>query len=229
VEIPIPEPAPKPKSGFWHKLFGASKNGNPPNEKYIENGLTPLPEAGELTSQSASQPVSFARYHYLSPRKPAAGDRRSANGAFTKARVFEQEENWLDALQWYHSAAQIDPAWFEAQYNTGVLAHRLRNYPLALPSYENALAIEPDSANARYNFALALKAAGYAYDAVDEFKKIVANNPDNARAHLELGNLAAQSLHDTAQARPHYLKVLELDPKNPQASDIRFWLSANPK
>jgi hypothetical protein len=49
------------------------------------------------------------------------------------------------------------------------------------------------------------------------------------RAHLALANLCAQSLHDTAQARTHYLKVLELEPDNAQAADIRFWLSANPK
>jgi hypothetical protein len=36
-------------------------------------------------------------------------------------------------------------------------------------------------------------------------------------------------LHDPAQARAHYLKVLELEPDNPQAADINFWLSANPK
>jgi hypothetical protein len=36
-------------------------------------------------------------------------------------------------------------------------------------------------------------------------------------------------LRDTTQARKHYLKVLDLQPDNPQASDIRFWLSANPK
>jgi hypothetical protein len=28
-------------------------------------------------------------------------------------------------------------------------------------------------------------------------------------------------------AREHYLKVLELDPHNTQANDIRFWFSAN--
>ena len=49
------------------------------------------------------------------------------------------------------------------------------------------------------------------------------------RAHLALANLCAQSLHDTAQARQHYLKVLDLQPNNPQAADIRFWLSANSK
>jgi hypothetical protein len=36
-------------------------------------------------------------------------------------------------------------------------------------------------------------------------------------------------MNDTAQARAHYLKVLELEPRNLQANDIRFWLSANPQ
>jgi tetratricopeptide (TPR) repeat protein len=150
-------------------------------------------------------------------------------GAFTKARLAEQDEKWPDAQQWYQTAAELDPAWFEAQYNTGVLAHRLRNYSLALPRYELALALQPESVDARYNFALALKAAGYVVDAVDEFKKILAGSPDEVRAHLALANLCAQSLRDTTQARKHYLKVLDLQPDNPQASDIRFWLSANPK
>jgi tetratricopeptide (TPR) repeat protein len=173
--------------------------------------------------------VSFPRYSYLSPRKPAAGNRPSASGAFTKARECEQDENWVDALQWYRTAAQFDPAWFEAQYNTGVLAHRLQNYSLALPSYENALAIQPDSISVRYNFAQALAGAGYATDAAAELKKVLAAAPGEVRAHLALANLAAQTLHDPAQARPHYLKVLELDPENPHASDIRFWLSSNPQ
>ena len=90
-------------------------------------------------------------------------------------------------------------------------------------------AIEPDSVEARYKFALALKAAGYVPDAAEQFKKILAANPDEVRAHLALANLCAQSLHDTAQARRHYLKVLELQPDNPQAADIRFWLSSNPQ
>ena len=121
-----------------------------------------------------------------------------------------------------------DASWFEAQYNYGVLAYRLRNWPASLSAYETALAIQPDSADARYNFALALKAAGYALDAISELKKIVAVNPGEVRAQLALGNLYAQQLHDTAKARQHYLKVLELDPHNAQANDIRFWLSANP-
>jgi tetratricopeptide (TPR) repeat protein len=131
-------------------------------------------------------------------------------------------------MESYRRATESDPGWFEAQYNYGVLAYRLRNYSAALSAYEMALAIQPDSVDARYNFALAFKASGYELDAVNEFKKILATHPGEVRAHLALGNLYAQQMRDTARAREQYLKVLELDPHNPQANDIRFWLSANP-
>ena len=173
-------------------------------------------------------PPTFPRYLYLSPRKPKAGDRRTASGVFTRAREFEQNSRWLDALQSYRQATELDPGWFEAQYNYGVIAFRLRNFNQSLAAYEMALAIQPDSVDARYNFALALKAAGYVTDAVNELKKILAANPDEVRVHLALGYLYAQQLYDPALARQHYLKVLALDPRHPQAPDIQFWLSSNP-
>ncbi len=243
VETPVEDET--PKKSFWGKLFsGSPKSDAAANSKYLGTGLTPLPGNAEANAEPATKPAVmpaakplevtvpvpvFARYNFFSPRKPPAGDRTAATGAFTKARLFEQDEKWPDALQWYQQSAALDPAWFEAQYNTGVLAHRLHNYNTALPRYEMALAVQPDSMDARYNFALALKAAGYAPDAAEQLRKIVAANPNEVRAHLALANICAQSLRDTPQARQHYLKVLELEPNNPQASDIRFWLSANGK
>lgn len=200
---------------------------------YVVSDVTPLD--GSPTPNKPAPvivppaPVNFPRYHYLSPRKPAAGNRRAASAAFSRAQAAEKNQNGMYALQEYQGAATTDPSWFEAQFNAGVLAFRLRNYSAALGSFEMALAIQPDSVTARYQFALALKAAGYAPDAQSELKKILVTTPNDVRAHLALANLCAQSLHDPAQARTHYLKVLELDPANPQASDIRFWLAANPQ
>jgi tetratricopeptide (TPR) repeat protein len=165
---------------------------------------------------------------YLSPRKPKTGDHKAAARAFADAQQFEQKHQWTDALGAYQNAAKSDPSWFEAQYNCGVLAWRQKNYDQSLSAYEMALAIQPASVDARYNFALALKAAGYMTDAADELKKILSAKPGEARAHLALANLCAQQLRDPAQARQHYLKVLELDPHNPEAANIQFWLSANP-
>jgi tetratricopeptide (TPR) repeat protein len=218
-------PEPTEKSGFWHRVFGYNK----PAAR--QESVTPLTETkpAKPVVIIPPAPVDFPRYTFISPRRPAAGDRRAANGAFTQARLAEQNENWNAALTAYRQAAELDPAWFEAQYNAGVIAHRLRNFSAALANYETSLAIQPDSVDARYNFALALKASGYLPDAADELKKILSANPAEARAHLALANLCAQQLHDPAQARRHYQKVLELDPQNAQAADIRFWLAANPE
>ena len=241
VEEPVPPPH---KTGFWHHLFGGSSKPSDENSQYLGTGLTPLPPGGDSSAPPATKAAElpeakpapalpvFARYNYYSPRKPAPGDHSSgspAAGAFTRARLAETEEKWTTAMEWYQQAATQDPSWFEAQYNTAVLAHRLHEYSLALPRYEAALAVQPDSADARYNFALALKAGGYPLDAANELKKVLATNPNEVRVHLALANICAQSLRDTAQARAHYQKVLELDPSSPQASDIRFWLSANQK
>jgi len=46
--------------------------------------------------------------------------------------------------------------------------------------------------------------------------------------NLVLGNLWAEQFGDNARARVHYLKVLELDPRHPQATAIRYWLVAHP-
>ena len=218
----------------------------PPVSNNNRVGVTPLTPAGSVSTAHTAAPApvivtppkpvkiiqpavpTFPRYLYLSPRKPRAGDRRTASNAFTQAREAEQGDRWADALQSYHQATELDPAWFEAQYNYGVIAYRLRNYSQALAAYEMALAIQPESVDARYNFALALKAAGYVTDAVNELKKILATNPNEVRVHLALGNIYAQQLYDPVQARQHYLKVLQLDPRNSQAPDIQFWLSSNP-
>ena len=204
-----------PMPANQEEMAGAKPEGKPPEPK--------------------PQPVPHVpRYAYQSPAKPAAGDRRAAEAPFNLARLAEQAEKWAEAEQYYVAAAAADPSWFQAQYNAGVIAHRLHDYSVALPRYELALANQPDSGNAdsvnaRYNFALALRSTGYSLDAAEELKKILAVKPDEIRAHLALGNLCAQSLHDVAQARQHFLRVLELQPDIPQAGDIRFWLSANAK
>ncbi|HEY1788724.1 MAG TPA: tetratricopeptide repeat protein [Verrucomicrobiae bacterium] len=212
--------------GFFHWLHSESSQTSPP--------VTPLP--AENTYQAPAPvrmvrpaPPVYPRYNYMSPAKPASGDHRAATGMFARARDYETERRFPDALEYYRRAASLDPAWFEAQYNCGVMAYRLRDFQFSLAAYETALAIEPESTDARYNFALALKSAGFVTDAVNELRRILASNPNDARAHLELGNLYAQKLHDVPHARAEYLKVLQLDPGNPQAANIEFWLSANPQ
>ncbi len=237
-----PETATARNPGVMHRLnpvhWFASSTSSP---SYPGGGVTPLtpinpapapaapPPAPAPVKMTPPAPPVFPRYLYLSPRKPKAGDRKAAARAFAEAQQFEHQDDLAQAVNSYRQAAELDPAWFEAQYNCAVLAYRVQDLKQALAASEMALAIRPDSGDARYNFALALKTAGYALDALNELKKIVAANPDDARAQLALGNLYAEQMRDLAQARQHYVKWLALDPHNPQADNIRYWLSANPQ
>jgi Tfp pilus assembly protein PilF len=73
-----------------------------------------------------------------------------------------------------------------------------------------------------------LKAGGFHLDAVEQLEKAVQAAPADARPHLSLANIYAQQFRDNSAARRHYQKVLELNPRHPEAPKIRYWLAANP-
>ena len=179
------------------------------------------------TTTANSKPV-FPRYSYSSLARPVAGNRASAERALQQAVTAQRAGRTNEALLDYQSAIVADPSCFEAQDQAALLAFQSGDTKRALHGWEAALALQSDSINTRFSFALALKQANYPYDAANELEKVVEAKPSDARAHLVLGNLFAQQLDDRKKARAHYLKVLELAPRDPQAAAIRFWLAANP-
>jgi tetratricopeptide (TPR) repeat protein len=174
---------------------------------------TQLTAAGNDSTESANSP---------------SANRAQAERLFADGRRAQQAHRLTDAINSYRAAAQQDPTYFEACYNLASVNGEAGDLPGAIAAYESALAIRPDSLDARYNLALVLKQNNDFTRSVNEFEKLLEKYPIDSRSHLALGNLYAQQLHDPAKARQHYLKVLETDPHNPQASTIRFWLTSNP-
>lgn len=201
--------------------------------------VTPLPATTNVSITVTSAPPkavtpvtpppkAIARYAYLSPAKPKPGNRAAAEPALEQGLLAQQRRQLSEALAAFELVVKADPGYFKGHYNLAWTAYVLKDWPVALEAYEHALAIDPDSPNARYNFALALKQAGYPLDAVNELSKLLAKKSDDAAAHLLTANLYAQQLGGPALARPHYLRVLELEPQHPQATQIRYWLTENP-
>lgn len=185
--------------------------------------------AGPAPSVLRTPPAnSGARYSYLSPAAPTPGDAAASEKAFTRGVKAQRAGSLSLAITEYQAAVKADPASFDAYYNLGLASLERGDARLALWAYEIALALKPANADARYNFALALKAGGYWGDASEQFEKLVAENAADARAHLSLANLFAQQLQQPNLARGHYQRVLELNPKHPEAAKIRYWLAANP-
>jgi tetratricopeptide (TPR) repeat protein len=254
---PLPEPPASAdadttktnKRGFFQRI-------NPANlfrrEPKAASPATPLPSTSTVTTpmpaessepavapptvastiapvRAAAPPVqTWPRYKYKSPAKPAAGDRVRAQAFFNQGLQAQREGSVRDAVAAYRTAAQLDPAFFEAQANLGLAEHDLGEMEQSLAAYENALAIKPDSTRTRFSFALALRKAGCYLDAAQELERVLAANPEDASAHFALANLYAEQFHQPQAARQHYERVLAIDPRYPQATDIRFWLNENP-
>ena len=220
------------KPGFFARLnpFRRDAKSTPksaPPPKTAAIGISEN-ETSAAPPTATGAPKNYARYTYLSPATPAKGNRAEAERAFAQGVQAQRADRMAEAAQAFLRATQVDGSYFEAHYNLGLTRYALRNYSHALATWENALAIRHDSVEARYNFALTLKAAGYAPDAAAELERILVAATDEPRAHLVLGNLYADSLRDNRRARVHYQRLLDLDPRNPQATNIRFWLVANP-
>lgn len=167
------------------------------------------------------------RYVFLKPTLPTSGDRQGALVEFKKALEAHREQDYSTALTHYRTSAEKDGSLYEAHYNLGAVALRLRQLELALTSLEKATTARPSSSDAQYNFARALQMAGYPLDAVDSYERAIQLNPDNANAHLALGGLHAGELNAPTTARKHYNRFLELNPNHPKSSDVRYWIYRN--
>ena len=221
-----PDPASDPKlakRGLLQRVNPLNLFRNEPKPPETNASVVQTEKAAEIPSGGAG-----ARYTYQSFSKPAAGNRTAAQPWFNQGVQAQQSHRVSEAMQAYGRATELDPAFFEAHYNQGLVSTEAENGAAALVAYQRALAIRPDSVDARYNFALLLKQSEFFTDAANELNRILASHPQDARTHLALGNLYAQQLGNPAKAREHYLKVLETDPRHPQAGAIRFWLSSNP-
>jgi Flp pilus assembly protein TadD len=217
-----PQPTPESK-GLLSKL-------NPFKRESNASGAETKPTNGVAsTSTNKTAATEAETYVAITAAKPKPGDRRAAEAALVQGQQAQRARRLAEALQFYRRAVHLDESYFEAHYCLGLVAFETRSFKLATTAWGNALLLRPDSADARYNYALTLKADGRYQAAADELEKLLALHPDEARGHLTLGILYAEHVRDIPRARLHYSRVLQLDPRNPQAAAIRYWLVANPR
>ncbi len=208
----------------WFKSKDKDKSEEADSKAAKAAPIAPVATPQKVQPPPAPPVPTYPNYAYRSPAKPTPGNRPEALRAFGEGVQALKENRASDALNSYQKAVQLDPSFFDAQYNLGATAYDTGNWNLALAAYEDALAIKPSDAAARFNFALTLERAGFPADAANEMEKLVSSNPSDANAHFSLGGLYAVKLLQPSKARSHYQRVLELQPNHPQAEAIRAWL-----
>jgi len=184
------------------------------------------PKASDQASATADLPPvpPGSRYDYPPPVTLIPGDRARAKQLLAEAVRARQSRYLAQSMTAYQAAIAADPTFYEASFELGLAAVEDRDYPTALEALHRALTLQGDSAAARYAFAWTLQKRGYFEDAVHELDKLLGQHPENVRAHLLLGNMYAEKLHQPKLAREQFTQALQLDPANAQAASIRAWL-----
>ena len=174
-----------------------------------------------------TKPV-FERYTRQVSAAPARGDRSAAIREFETALAAHRDNDLPAATRGYQKAVELDPAYFEAQYNLSLTAVSQSELPVALRAAETAIALRPTDVGARYQYAVALQRSRHPAEAAAELEEVARLQQTNSASHLAVATLYANDLQEPDRARAHYEKVLSLDPAHPQADTIRRWLAGNP-
>lgn len=181
--------------------------------------------------------LGIARYRYLTPARPRAGDRGKARRGFDRAFHLHQIKQLDAAIVGYREVLALDPGYQQAHLNLAIALHGKGEIQKALPSYEVALSINPLSHKSRQGFAAALNTSKFYVDAAKEYETLLEKFPanttdelvkDRASAHMDLAGVYANQLKLPDRAKRHYRDALRLNPNHGQAPAVRVWLSQNP-
>jgi len=127
---------------------------------------------------------------------------------------------YLDAIQFFNTAIDLDPNFAEAQYNLGVTFQALRNGTKAIESYDQALKSKPNYPEAQSNKGIALQSLGELQGALNCYNAAIALNEQYADAYFNRGTVLGM-LKQFGQAVASYDRAIELNSQNALAFNNR--------
>jgi tetratricopeptide (TPR) repeat protein len=129
-----------------------------------------------------------------------------------QANDFRRQGQLEDALARYDQALAIQPGFFEALYNRGILLWEMKRDEEALASLEKAIALRPDHAATWNNRGNVLRNLGRHQEALASFDQALTLKPDFPGALYNRANLLLLNLNRPQDALTAYDRSLALNP-----------------
>lgn len=128
----------------------------------------------------------------------------------------KEKKDTAAAIASFRNAVAIDPNFYEAQIQLGLLMY-LQNNKLCVDYYTNALNIKANSEEAMYGLALWYQDHQEYNKAIQYYTDIIQINPKNKNAHFNLGYIHHEYLKVYDQAIKHYSDAIKADPNYAEA------------
>lgn len=149
-----------------------------------------------------------------------ASVRRSAEDWFQAGSQAEEEGKWAEAADAYQHALLVGGPSGDLCFNLANVLFHLGNKAGALERYRQAVEINPQLAPAWNNLGNILAELEQFDDALNAYQEALRLDPGNADAHYNLADTLETLGHD-AEARPHWIAYLGLEPSGQWADYAR--------
>ena len=140
-------------------------------------------------------------------------DENDVNFWFNKGHTLYEQGRFLESIDCYNKAIQINPHYVDAYNNKGLGFFMLNRYQEALDCYSKALEINPTSKRVWFNKGMSLKQLGRQGEAVDCFDNAIQLDPNLDSVWVYKG-ICHYSLGQYEVARQSYDKALQTNPND---------------
>lgn len=154
-----------------------------------------LRKAMQLDSTNAEAMMKYSQLFYLLRKYDTAiffinrslhFDRANAVANFQKGMILKEAGDTAKAISSFQSAVELNPDYFDAYMQLGVL-FSMKGNPLAAEYFNTALKIEPKSVEALYGLGKFLQDGGEYENALKVYDGLLAIAPDNQDAIFNIG------------------------------------------
>jgi len=155
--------------------------------------------------------------------RPDVGEARArtAYELYTKASGLDDDpQTMAEAERLYQRAIELDPHLAIAYTNLGNIRFRRGEEDAAEKLYRRAIEVDDRQPEAHYNLGYVMLERGHPRVAAEFFERAIARDPRFADAHFNLA-MAYEQIAEREQARVHWKRYLELEPKGTWADVAR--------
>lgn len=219
-----------PRNDAMYSLLGGLQVG----DKDLAGAETSLRKAVELNENNLDAFILLSKVEMARGEADSAvgtayksvEDNPRNVGAYFFAGTLEELQNRTQkAEDWYKKALEVEPNYAPAANNLAYLMlQNGENTDVALSLAQIARQRMPDSPNAADTLAWAYYEKGIYSLASDLLQEALEKSPDNATYHYHLG-MVYEKQNNAAAAKKHFLRALQINPKSPQAPEIRRTLN----
>ena len=142
------------------------------------------------------------------------GIHQSAYVEFYKGVTASRRENYLQAVEHYNRAIELNPQLIPAYNNRGIACYRTGDYESAIRNYDRALELNPEDPITYYNLGVIHDYRGDYESAIRNYDRALELNPEYPAPYCNLGVIHSYR-GDYESAIQNYNRALELDPEYP--------------